>query len=58
MKGKVIGPGRPKRVGKNLWECKVKKMAKEAKEKQMGQGCPKENKWDKRAHKQCNTKPK
>ena len=22
----------------------------------MGQGCPRGNKWDKRAHKQCNTK--
>ena len=39
-------------------ERRVKKRAKEAQEKQMCLGCPGGNKWDKIAHKQCNTKPK
>ena len=58
MKGKIIGLGKPKEVGKSAWERRVKKRAKEAQEKQMGLGCPRGNKWDKIAHKQCNTKPK
>ena len=31
-------------------------MAKDAQGKQMGQGCPRRNKWDKGAYKQCNKK--
>ena len=33
-------------------------MVKVAQGKQMGQGCPRGNKWDKKAYKQCTTKPK
>ena len=33
------------------WECRVRKLAKDAQGKQMGQGCPRRKKWDKRAHK-------
>ena len=58
MKDKVIRPGKPKGDGKSPWERRVRKRAKEAQGKQMGQGCPGGNKWDKRAHKQCNTKSK
>ena len=58
MKDKVIGSRKLKGVSKNPWERKVRKMVKEAQGKQMGQGCPRENKWDKKAYKQCNTKPK
>ena len=57
-KDEVISPKKLKGVSKNPWECRVKKMAKEGQEKQMGQGCSKGNKWDKRAHEQCKTKPK
>ena len=32
-------------------------MAENAQGKQMGQGCPRGNKWDTRARKQCNKKP-
>ena len=39
IKNKVIGPGKPKGVSKSPWERKVRKMAKEAQGKQMGQGC-------------------
>jgi len=56
MKDMVIGLGKPKRVSKSPCEGKVRKRAKEAQGKQMRQGCPRGNKWDKRAHKQCNTK--
>ena len=35
---KVIGPGKPNKVSKNSWECRVK----EAQRKQMDQGCPQE----------------
>ena len=38
MKDNVIGPGKPKELTKSPWECKVKKRAKEAEGKQMGQG--------------------
>ena len=58
MKDMVIGLGKPKRVTKSPWECRVRKNAKEVQGKQMGQGWPRGNKWDERAHKQCNTKPK
>ena len=58
MKDKVIRPEKPKGVSKSPWERKIRKRAKEAQGKLVGQGCPKGNKWDKRAHKQCNTKPK
>ena len=49
MKDKVIGPGKPKRISKSPWECKIRnrpRMPKERngprmpKEKEMGQGCP------------------
>jgi len=58
MKDKVVGPRKLEGVSKSPWECRVRKMAKKAQGKQMGQACPEGNKWDKRAHKQCNTKPK
>ena len=57
IKDKVIGSGKSKRVSKSPWESRIKKkMAKEAQGKQMGQGCPRRNKWDKGAYKQCNKK--
>ena len=31
MRDKVIGPGKPKEVSKKLWECRVRKRAKESK---------------------------
>ena len=60
MKNKVISPRKPKRVSKSPWECKVRKWAKDAQGKQMGQGCSRRKKLDKGAHKQCNRlrKPK
>ena len=60
MKDKVIGPGKPKRVGKSPWECRIRKWAEDAQGKQMSQGCPRRKKLDKGAHKQCNEsrKPK
>ena len=54
IKNTVIRPGKPKRVGKNSWECRVRKWAKDAQEKQMGQGSSRRKKWDKGAHEQCN----
>jgi len=50
VKNKVIGPGKPKRISKNPWELRVRKWAKDdAQGKQMGQGCSRREKWDKRA---------
>ena len=46
MRDDVIGLGKPKEFSKNPWECKVKKRVGEAQGKQMGPGCPRENKWD------------
>ena len=40
MKDIVIGPGKPKRVSKSPWECRIRKWAEDAQGKQMGQGCP------------------
>ena len=40
MKDKVIGLGKPKGISKSSWESKIRKKAKDAQEKQMGQGCP------------------
>ena len=40
MKDKLIEPGKPKRGSKSPWESRIRKKAKDAKEKQMGQGCP------------------
>ena len=51
MKDKIIGPGKPKGVSKSPWEHRVRKRAKEAQGKKMGQGCPRGNKWDIRARK-------
>ena len=48
---KVIGPGKPSEVSKSPWEYKVSKRAEEAQGKQMGQGCPRDNKRDTGAHK-------
>jgi len=39
MKDTVIGPGKPKRVSESPWECRLRKWAKDAQGKQMGQGC-------------------
>ena len=44
MKDKVIGLRKPKRVSKNPWERRIRKRAKDAQGKQMGQGCPRRNK--------------
>ena len=54
MKDNVIGPVKPKKVSKSPWECKLRKGAKDAQGKQMGQRCLRRKKWDKGAHKQCN----
>ena len=54
IRDNVIGPEKPKEPSKSPWECKVKKRAKEAEGKQIGQGHPKENKWDIGAHQWCN----
>ena len=48
---KVIESGKPNKVSKNLWECRVSKMDEEVQKKQMGQGCQKKNKRDTEAHK-------
>ena len=60
MKDEEIEPRKHKRVSKNPWDCRVRKWAKNAQGKQMGQGCSRRKKWDKGAHKQCNglRKPK
>ena len=47
MNDKVIGPGKPKRVSKNLWERKIRKRVRDAQGKQMGQEYPGRNKLDK-----------
>jgi len=44
MRDNIIGPGKPKKFSKSLWECKFKKMAEEAQGKQMSLGHPRENK--------------
>ena len=54
MKNKIIRLGKLKRVSKSLWECRVRKLAKDAQGKQMGQGCSRKKEWDKRAHELCN----
>ena len=36
MKDKVIRSGESKRVGKSLWECRIRKWAKDAQGKKMG----------------------
>ena len=56
MKDKEIESGKPKGVSKGPWERRVRKMAKEAQGKQMDQGCPRGNKWDTGACKQCSKK--
>ena len=38
MRDNVIGPGKPKEFSKSLWECKVKKRAKESKRARQAQG--------------------
>ena len=58
MKDKVIRSEKPKGISKNPWECRIRKRDKEAQGKLVGQGCLRGNKYDKRAHKQCNTNPK
>ena len=39
---KVIGLGKLNEISKSPWGCRVSKRAKEARRKQMGQGCPRE----------------
>ena len=46
----VVRPGKPNEVNKSPWVYKVSKRAREAQGKQMGQGCPRENKKDTGAH--------
>ena len=41
-KNKVIGLGKPNKVSKSPWECRISKRAKEAQKKQMDQGCLRE----------------
>ena len=57
MKDKVIGSGKPKGVSKSPWERRIRKRAEDAQGKKMGQGCPRGNKWDTGACKQCNKNP-
>ena len=40
MKDEEIGPRKHKRVSKSSWDCRVRKWAKNAQGKQMGQECP------------------
>ena len=49
MKDKIIGPGKPKRVSKGPWECRIRmgrgstrkgNRPKMPKEEEMGQGSP------------------
>ena len=40
MKDKLIGSGKPKRVNKSPWVCRIRNWAKDAQGKQMGQGYP------------------
>ena len=47
----VIGSRKPNKVSKSSWEYKVSKRTEETHGKQMGQGCPRENKMDTGAHK-------
>ena len=47
---KVIGLRKPNEISKNPWEYKVSKRVEETQGKQMGQGCPRENKRDIGAH--------
>ena len=54
MKNNIIGSGKPKRVSKSPWECRVRKWAKDGQGKQIGQGCSRRKTWDKGAHKQWN----
>ena len=56
MKDKVIGLRKLKGASKSPWERGIRKRAKDVQGKQMGQGCPRRNKWDKGTHKQCNKK--
>ena len=40
MKDTIIGLGKPKRVSKSPWECKIRKWAENTQGKQMGRQCP------------------
>ena len=51
-----MGQESPKELVKAHEKVELEKMAKDAQGKQMGQGCPRRNKWDKGAYKQCNKK--
>ena len=53
-KPKGVSKWKPKGVSKSPCERRIRKMAKDVQGKQMGQGCPRRNKWDKEAHEQCN----
>ena len=44
VKDVVIGPGKPTRLSKNPWECRIR----------MGQGCSRRKKWAKKACEQWN----
>jgi len=52
MRNKVIEPRKFKGVNKSPWVRRIRKQAKDAQGKQMGQGYSRRKKWDKRAHKQ------
>ena len=51
-----MGQESPKELVKAHEKVELEKMAKDAQGKQMGQGCPRRNKWDKGAYKQCKKK--
>ena len=53
-----MGHGSLKELVKTHGNAELEKGPSKPQGKQMSQGCLRENKWDKRAHKQCNTKPK
>ena len=44
----VIGPGKSNKVSNSPWECRVSKRNEEAQRKQMGKGCLREKKKQKR----------
>ena len=51
MKDTVIGLGKPKKISKSPWECKIRKWVEDAQGKQMGRGCSRRKKWAKGAYK-------
>ena len=46
MKEKVIGSGKPKRVSKSSWECRIRKWAEDSQEERNGTKEPTSNVMD------------